>query len=57
MLPRNLESLSPLCVILVNIKGNQMLLVLLVDTFPFTEKILKIEDAIIEKNLRDILPS
>ena len=57
MLPRNLESLSPLCVILVNIKGNQMLPVLLVDTFPFTEKILKIEDAIIEKNLRDILPS
>ena len=59
MLPRNLESFSPpLCMILVNIKGNQMLLVLLVDTFPFTEKILKIEDdAIFEKNLKDILPS
>ena len=44
-----------LCVILVNIKGNQML-PLLVDTFPFTEKIRKIEDAVIEKNLKDILP-
>ena len=56
MLPRNLESLSPLCVILVNIKGNQMLLAAC-GHFSIHRKILKIEDAIIEKNLKDILPS